>query len=303
MEKKLNIATELSAVIVNVINDEPQIILAEGPSLPSGPLEPHHKKLEQGLRAWVDSLTGLHLGYVEQLYTFADKDRDDDGERVISIGYLALTQDEADTKAKVKTMNWYQFFPWEDHRNGMPTEMIANIRNHLSVWAKETTTLEGKQDLTTRINTTFPKDARKWNEELVLQRYELLWEAGLIEEATRARGTETNNVIPGLSMTHDHRRILATAIARLRAKIKYRPVVFELMPPQFTLLQLQQTVEALAGLHLHKQNFRRLVQGQGLVEETKGRALPAKGRPAKLFTFRHAVKHERAVVGAKLPRR
>ena len=45
----------------------------------------------------------------------------------------------------------------------------------------------------------------------------------------------------------DHRRILATGIARLRAKIKYRPVVFELMPPDFTLLQLQRSVEALGG--------------------------------------------------------
>ena len=50
--------------------------------------------------------------------------------------------------------------------------------------------------------------------------------------------------VDGAPMTHDHRRILATGIARLRAKIKYRPVVFELMPPRFTLLQLQRTVEA-----------------------------------------------------------
>ena len=69
-------------------------------------------------------------------------------------------------------------------------------------------------------------------------------------------------------MMFDHRRILATAIARLRGKMKYRPVVFELMAPSFTLLELQRTVEALAGLRLHKQNFRRLVAEQGLVEGT-----------------------------------
>ena len=45
-------------------------------------------------------------------------------------------------------------------------------------------------------------------------------------------------------MRHDHRRVLATALSRLRAKIKYRPVIFELMPPEFTLLQLQNSVEA-----------------------------------------------------------
>jgi hypothetical protein len=79
-----------------------------------------------------------------------------------------------------------------------------------------------------------------WNEELVLQRYELLFEAGL-------------------GMTSNHRRILATGIARLRAKIKYRPVVFEPMQPTFTLLQLQRSVEAIAGRLVHKPNFRRLI--------------------------------------------
>ncbi len=69
-------------------------------------------------------------------------------------------------------------------------------------------------------------------------------------------------------MQHDHRRIVATAIARLRAKIKYRPVVFELMPPDFTLTALQTMVEAISGRHLHKQNFRRLVEGAELVEPT-----------------------------------
>src|SRR3974377_1346426 len=75
-------------------------------------------------------------------------------------------------------------------------------------------------------------------------------------------------------MAADHRRVLATAIGRLRGKIKYRPVVFELMPPSFTLLQLQRTVEALSGVRLHKQNFRRLVEHQGLVEETGGERAP-----------------------------
>ena len=83
-------------------------------------------------------------------------------------------------------------------------------------------------------------------------------------------------------MRHDHRRILATGIARLRAKIKYRPVVFELMPAQFTL-QLQQAVETLAGRGLHKQNFRRLIEQQDLVEETGDMASGTAGRPAKLF--------------------
>ena len=99
----------------------------------------------------------------------------------------------------------------------------------------------------------------------------------------------------------DSRRILATGMARLRAKIKYRPVVFELMPPEFTLLQLQQTVEALAGRGLHKQNFRRLIEQQDLVEETGQLTVGSAGRPAKLFRFRSDVLLERAISGSKLP--
>lgn len=141
-----------------------------------------------------------------------------------------------------------------------------------------------------------------WNEELVLQRYELLYEAGLVAEAWRETPPPAGApLVAGLDMAHDHRRILATAMARLRAKIKYRPVVFELMPPDFTLLQLQQTVEALAGRGLHKQNFRRLIEQQDLVEETGQMAAGQAGRPAKLFRFRSNVLLERAMSGSKLP--
>ena len=102
-------------------------------------------------------------------------------------------------------------------------------------------------------------------------------------------------------MILDHRRILATGIARLRAKIKYHPVVFELMPETFTLLQLQRCVEALAGRLVHKQNFRRLIEQQELVEETGAASQDTGGGPAKLFRFRRGVLAERAVVGTKLP--
>ena len=123
-----------------------------------------------------------------------------------------------------------------------------------------------------------------------------MYEAGLVAESG---GEEF--VATGRSMFADHRRILATGIARLRAKIKYRPVVFELMPESFTLLQLQRTVEALAGLTLHKPNFRRLIDSQDLIEETGDVTSETGGRPAKLFRYRHAVLEERAFSGSKLP--
>jgi hypothetical protein len=101
-------------------------------------------------------------------------------------------------------------------------------------------------------------------------------------------------------MAFDHRRIMATAMGRLRGKMKYRPVVFELMPAEFTLLELQRTVEALSGVRLHKQNFRRLVESQGLVERTGKVSSKARGRPAEQFRFRRGVVRERPAPGLRL---
>jgi hypothetical protein len=92
----------------------------------------------------------------------------------------------------------------------------------------------------------------------------------------------------------------ATALGRLRGKLTYRPVVFELLPATFTLLQLQRVVEALAGVRLHKQNFRRLVDSQGLVEGT-GITAQTGGRPAELFRFRRDVIRERPRPGVGTP--
>jgi hypothetical protein len=101
-------------------------------------------------------------------------------------------------------------------------------------------------------------------------------------------------------MRFDHRRILATAISRLRGKLKYRPLVFELMPEEFTLTELQRTVEAISGRHLHKQNFRRLVEASALVEPTGATTPRTGGRPAALFQFRRDVIRERPAPGLRL---
>src|SRR5512139_2997659 len=104
-----------------------------------------------------------------------------------------------------------------------------------------------------RVSLCFGTGDIGWDEEKVLERYELLYEAGLVAESARDGRVPRDKVLPlGDQMMFDHRRILATAIARLRGKMKYRPVVFELMPPMFTLLELLRTVEAISGMRLHK---------------------------------------------------
>jgi hypothetical protein len=289
---------ELNAAIVAIADNEPQVLVNRPAALPSGPFETEHHTLEQAVRDWAETKGGQPLGYVEQLYTFADRSRAIGNQRIVSIGYLALVHAAA-TLTDAVWSPWYRHFPWEDHRKGTPKMIASVIAHELKRWKDEASSPALKQARAQRIDVAFPKNVKHWNEELVLQRYELLWEAGLVEEA--AKGAKAKFEL-GMPMEQDHRRILATAIVRLRAKIKYRPVVFELMPDNFTLLQLQNTVEALAGLRLHKQNFRRLVEGHGLVEETGAVTRGASGRPAKLFAFRREVLVERAAAGTKLPR-
>lgn len=301
------VSAELVAVLVAVTDGAPRVLTTECASaLPAGPFQLLHRSLQAGLRNWVEAQTHHPLGYVEQLYTFADRDRGDlsDGaHNIISVSYLGLTREVGNTGVEeVGWQDWYRYFPWEERREGPPEIIAQEIVPALIRWAANAAQPSWISQRRQRVAMTFGLDGYDWNEDMVLQRYELLFEAGLVSEARRRgevpSGTTT---IAGDSMRHDHRRILATGIARLRAKIKYRPVVFELMPAEFTLLQLQQAVEALAGRRLHKQNFRRLVDQQALVEETGDIALGVRGRPAKLFRFKRDVLLERAIAGSKLP--
>ncbi len=178
-------------------------------------------------------------------------------------------------------------FPWEDWRKGRPEILSAEIEPRLREWAQRPALRSAPVGpCRARIASASASalDGGAWDEEKVLDRFELLYEAGLVEEARRdgrEAALSLASAMPrlGAPMQFDHRRILATAIGRVRAKIKYRPVIFELMPDDFTLFELQKTVEAILGPHLHKQNFRRLVESAGLVEPT-GRREDADGRPA-----------------------
>ena len=283
--------TELIAVLVAVTDGDPRVLTIEnGYALPSGPLEPGHRSLQAGLRAWVERQTHHPIGYIEQLYTFADQQRG--GARGISISYLALSREAATEYPGATWRSWYHYFPWEDQRTAPP--LRAGLITRLEAWAAR------DNQRRARITGLFGTPEKDWNEELVLPRYELLWEAGLVPEATRS-ALAAATPVPGKEMLHDHRRILATAMARLRAKIKYRPVVFELLPHEFTLLELQQTMEALAGQTLHKPNFRRFIESLELVEETGRATSGMAGRPDKLFRFRASVLAERSFAGTKLP--
>jgi hypothetical protein len=307
----------LTAAIVAIEDSEPLILTASGgdgdklAGLPFGPFDAvAHRTFEIGLRAWVEEQAGLRLGYVEQLYTFGDRGRHTEAgdTHVASIGYLALTR-AADNTARAPGATfepWYRFFPWEDWRETKPDIIERGIFPELTKWAEQGEAPETARALPRkdRVRLYFGTEGAHWDEERVLDRYELLYEAGLVEEARRdgrpAALPRKSTPMLGLSMRFDHRRILATAMGRLRAKLKYRPVVFELLPGEFTLTELQHTVEAISGRHLHKQNFRRLVESGALVEPTGVMSTQTGGRPAALFRFRREVLQERPAPGLRV---
>jgi hypothetical protein len=302
----------LSAAIVAVADEKPRVLVVHHKgtpdALPFGHFDPQrHRTLESGLRSWVKEQTSLDLGYAEQLYTFGDRGRHllkpGEGPRVVSVGYLALTRaGGVAVTAETLWRDWYQYFPWEDWRSDRPTLIDTIIIPALKTFVGAAVSRADTEERRSRMTLAFGLAGSQWDEERVLERYELLYEAGLVEESRRdGRRPAVRGVAAlGSPMLFDHRRILATAISRLRGKMKYRPVVFELMPPAFTLLELQRTVEAISGVLLHKQNFRRLMAEQGLVEGTGRFAAAARGRPAELFSFRREVLGERPAPGVRL---
>lgn len=295
------VEVSLSAVILAVTDNEPRVLTVAGeggrPALPSGPLGDQDPTLERALRRWVVERTGIEVGYVEQLYTFGDRARVPDGVHTLSIAYLALVR-EADVdlpKGEASWLDLYRLFPWEDHRRGEPA-VLSELLPRLREWASAVPVLQAERE--DRLQIVFGgsgADPIGFDGVRALERYELLYETGLLAESPECRGGDRST-----AMVLDHRRMAATALSRVRGKLTYRPLVFELMPGRFTLLQLQRTVESLAGVELHKQNFRRLVESGGLVEGTDEFARTG-GRPAELFRFRPVVLRERPRPGFGSP--
>ena len=295
----------LSAVVMT-LRDRQAVVLTTptedgSRALPFGPFDPvRDRTFERALRDFVTAQTGFRLGFVEQLYTFGDAGRASPRatpgpgrHREVSVGYLALTPDAAE--GQTHDARWdavFEFFPWEDRRGGQD----AQIREGLHAWA------DGDEHRLARARALFALTAdHRWNEERVLERYELLYEARLVAEAWRDADLSPTQPMPGRIMSSDHRRILATALGRLRSKLKYRPVLFDLTPGVFTLSELQAGAEAVSGRRLHKQNVRRGVERTGLVAATGQLSSTTGGRPAELFRFKGVDAQTGAAPGLSLP--
>lgn len=298
----------LSAVVMALRNGHLCVLSTETPdgelALPFGPFDPaEDRTFELALRAFVTAQTGFGLGFVEQLYTFGDAGRaaprptpGPDRQREVSVGYLALTPDAVDMAPPgARWTPALEIFPWEDRR-ARDAALAQAIADGLRVWA------DGDLSRTERIEALFaPASSSRWDETRVLERYELLYEAGLVAEASRDRDDAGPLALGDRPMASDHRRILATGLGRLRSKLRYRPVLFELTPATFTLSALQAAAEAVVGLNLHKQNFRRGVERTGLVAPTGRLSTGTGGRPAELFRFTGAGPRDGQAPGLALP--
>lgn len=87
-------------------------------------------------------------------------------------------------------------------------------------------------------------------------------------------------------LAFDHRQILEYALERLRYKLEYTSVGFQLLPDQFTLTELQTAYEIILGEKLDKRNFRRKILSAQILEETGKKKSEGEGRPARLYQYR-----------------
>jgi hypothetical protein len=295
------VALDLVAAVLAVRSAEPVVAIRriEGRDvLPSGPFRPRqHDSLESGTLALVAEQTGGNLAFAHHLC--ADCCAPTDGAadiHTVAVGHIGLAnpaQRRSATRAIWKS--WYTIFPWEDWRAGKPP-CLSQIEDYLATWAAQPagpSDMLFEVDRPQRVRIAFGSSAG-WDEEKLLERYALMIDAGLIGANAASAWTRTATLQTG------HALILARAVTELRRTVKYRPVVFELMPEAFTLFEMQRVVEAILGLPLHKQNFRRLVESCRLVEPAGETRMRTGGRPARLYRFRRDVMFERAAPGVRL---
>jgi 8-oxo-dGTP diphosphatase len=106
-----------------------------------------------------------------------------------------------------------------------------------------------------------------------------------VKAATDARDAAWFSVVDLPKLAFDHDRILHVALERLKGKVVYQPIGFELLPPKFTLSQLQHMYEVVLEKELDKRNFRKKVLAMGFLEELDEVEQDVAHRAARLYRF------------------
>jgi 8-oxo-dGTP diphosphatase len=108
-----------------------------------------------------------------------------------------------------------------------------------------------------------------------------------VHPSTDAREAAWFSVWDTPKLAFDHAEILATALRRLKGKVRYQPIGFELLPPKFTLTQLQRLYEIVLERPLDKRNFRKKILSMDLLEELDEVEQDVSHRAARLYRFDH----------------
>ena len=288
---------------------------------------------EAARRALRDEVGRGVVGYLQPLDTYDESGRDprqfageidatsgrwvERGARVVCKAFIALLDEgdiavapESATEAvRAAWVNVYTLLPWEDLREERGRRLARGLPARLRQWAALGTGAEAAERAQ-RIRRAWGRSLAAWNEELANERYALLLEAGLVEEAWRDRWGQLRpdiprgTLAPGGALAFDHRRMLADAIARIRSQMRRAPgILAALAGREVTLPGLQGAVEAAAGRKLHASNFRRVVTESHPLVRPAGRqaAGGGSGPRAALYTFAADVDYVHLDAAIRLP--
>lgn len=217
------------------------------------------ESLEAGAYRKLKEKTGIDNVYTEQLYTFGEINRDK-RTRVISVGNIALIEKECIKFSKVESKKEGTWF-W------INKTLISSKNYEHYIEKKYVLSLES-EDGEVEIN------------------YEILEK---VEKNILQRKVKTYKLLEGNSkeLAFDHYKILDSGIDRLRNKVEYTPIAFNLLPRLFTVKELQNVYEAIMGREIL--NFRRKM-GEMIIEtDEKIEGKPF--RPAKVFKFNENWEH------------
>lgn len=141
---------------------------------------------------------------------------------------------------------------------------------------------------------TFSGIARDPRERVVTVAHYALVKPTAVVGGTDANRAQWFDVTKLPSLAFDHDTIFNTALERLRGKLRYEPLGFELLPTKFTLGQLQRLYESILGRELDKRNFRRAFLRMGILEELDEMQDNVSHRPSRLYRF-HRAEYKRLV--------
>lgn len=203
--------------------------------------------------------TNIEHVYMEQLYTWGDVYRDP-RMRIISTSYLALVPKE-DLKPKAgddaKEVAWF-------YVKKVKIEDKADEESWMLSLKRE----DGEEEMTYIVTNTFEKNGV------------LFVSNTKVEPATNS--TEF--------LAFDHSQIVNMALDRLKNKVEYTPIAFNLVPKEFTLSQLQQVYETILGKKLFPANFRKKIKP--MVIETDEKTVGQAHRPSRLYKYRKEYQRE-----------